>query len=320
MSTLEVILQQFITGIANGLIIALIALGYSMVYGIVDLINFAHGDLFMLGCFCALTIVGYYGDPSMLSPSMFTCLILTLFVCVPAFCGIVNLLVDRFAYRPIRSSPKLIALIAAIGVSFVFLNIGLFWGGLPMKVFGNGVAASAAKDFPALFSYDNILGEQSNIYLSVREIFVFLISIPLLIIFGLLVKFSKIGIAMRAVAQNPTTAKLMGINVDRTINFAFICGGVLGGVASIVYCVYNNTVFYQMGYRVGIDAFSAAVVGGIGNLFGACFGGILIGIVRALSDQYIGTNWTNITVFVALIAVLIFRPQGILGVQGKEKV
>jgi len=320
MSTYDVIIQQLIVGITNGLIIALIALGYSMVYGVVDLINFAHGDLFMLGCFCALTIVGIYGDPAALSSLELIVLFIVLFLVVPVFCAALNWLIDRLAYKPVRGSPKLVPLVSAIGVSFILLNVGLFWGGLPLVVFGNGAAASAAKDFPSIFSFDNLLGSENNIFISTREIFVFAVTVPLLLAFSFIVRFTKTGIAMRAVAQDATAASLMGIHVDRTIGLAFVFGGALAGVASIVYCVYNNTVFYQMGYRVGIDAFSAAVLGGIGNLIGACLGGLLIGLVRSMSDQFIGTSWTNVAVFSVLILVLIFRPQGLLGSKAKEKI
>ena len=320
MSNLEALIQQLITGITNGLIIALIALGYSMVYGIVELINFAHGDLFMLGCFLALTIVGVFftGTDNITLVSSLK-LFAILLVCVPLFCATLNYMIDKFAYKPIRSAPKLVPLVSAIGVSFILVNIGLFWGGLPLDVFNMGTSASAPKDFPMLLPFDNLLGESSNIFISWREILVVLITLPLLLIFAGVVRYTKIGIAMRAVAQNPKAASLMGIDSNKTISFAFIVGGALAGVASVVYCFYNNTVYYQMGYRAGIDAFSAAVFGGIGSLPGACIGAILIGIIRAMSDQYIGTNWTNVAVFLVLIAVLVVRPQGILGAKIREK-
>jgi branched-chain amino acid transport system permease protein len=136
----------------------------------------------------------------------------------------------------------------------------------------------------------------------------------------MLIKFTRLGKAMRAVAQNPLAARLMGIDVDRTIGTAFFIGGGLAGVASVVYALYNNTIYYQMGFRVGIDAFTAAVLGGIGNLPGAVLGGIVIGLIRAMSDQYIATEWTNVCVFAVLILVLILRPSGLLGVSQREKV
>ena len=320
MTELEVILQQLVTGLSNGMIIALIALGYTMVFGIVELINFAHGDLFMLGCFLALTLLGVSGlaavEPG--STASLGALILMLTV-VPLFCGALNWGVDRYAYRPLRNAPKLAPLVSALGVSFIFLNCGLFWGGLPLEVFGYGIAAASPKDFPALLPSENLLGA-SNIYITYREVLVFIVTIPLLALLSYIVKRTTLGKAMRAVAQNPTAARLMGIDVDRIIGLTFMIGGSLAGAASVVYALTYNTVFFQMGFRVGIDAFTAAVLGGIGNLLGACLGGIAIGIIRALSDQYIATQWTNSVVFSILILVLLFRPSGLLGARVREKV
>lgn len=311
MTDTEVLLQQIISGLSNGMIIALIALGYTMVYGIVELINFAHGDLFMLGAFCALTIVGIVGENNVSLP--------LLFIIVPCFCAFLNYLIDKLAYRPLRKAPKLAPLVSAIGVSFILLNIGLFWGGLPMEVFNSGQTAAAPKDFPLLISNDNLLGEHI-IQFSHKDLLVFLVTIPLMLILTYLVKFTKLGKAMRAVSQNATAAQLMGIDVNKIIGITFMIGGALGGFSSVIYALYNNTIYFQMGYRVGIDAFTAAVLGGIGNLPGAVFGGILIGIIRAMSDQYVASQWTNVIVFSILILVLIFRPSGLLGAVVKEKV
>lgn len=320
MTNTEVFLQQMIIGLSNGMIIALIALGYTMVYGIIELINFAHGDLFMLGCFLALTILGALGIDMMGEPGMVSWAVLPLFIVVPAFCAAVNWSVDRLAYRPLRSAPRLAPLVSAIGVSFVFVNLGLFWGGLPMDVFSNGVAAAAPKDFPALVSRANLLGGTSNIIVTWNEVLVATVTVPMMIGLSLLVKFTRLGKAMRAVAQNQMAARLMGIDVDRVIGATFLIGGALGGFASIVYASYNQTIYFQMGFRVGMDAFTAAVLGGIGNLPGAVLGGIVIGVVRAMSDQYIATEWTNVVVFTILIVVLTFRPSGLLGTPAREKV
>lgn len=320
MTDFEVLIQQLVTGLSNGMIIALIALGYTMVFGIIELINFAHGDLFMLGCFAALTFLGVSGlahvEPGSIA-SVIT--IIALFFIVPVFCAALNWCVDRYAYRPLRNSPKLAPLVSALGVSFIFINLGLFWGGLPLEVFGYGSAAAAPKDFPALLPGENLLGE-SAIFVTWRELLVVLVTIPILSALMYFVKYTATGKALRATAQNPTAARLMGINVDSLIGVTFIIGGALAGVASVVYALTYNTVFFQMGFRVGVDAFTAAVLGGIGNLAGACLGGIVIGLVRALSDQYIATQWTNSVVFAILIVVLIFRPAGLLGSRMREKV
>jgi len=317
MTESEVVLQQLITGLSNGMIIALIALGYTMVYGVVELINFAHGDLFMLGSFLALTLIGLFGvNPATVHAVHFV----LLFVLVPSFCALVNWIVDRFTYRSLRNAPRLAPLVSAIGVSFIFLNLGLFWGGLPLDVFDFGRSAASPKDFPALIPYHNLLPLGSAIEFTLKDLVVVAVTLPFMFALTLFVKFSRLGKAMRAVAQNPSAAQLMGIDVDRVIGITFIVGGALGGVASVIYALYNNTVHFQMGFRVGIDAFAAAVLGGIGNLPGAVLGGLVIGIVRALSDQYIATSWTNVVVFSILVLVLIFRPAGLLGAHHREKV
>jgi branched-chain amino acid transport system permease protein len=312
---LEVFVQQLITGLSNGSIIAIVALGYTMVYGIVELINFAHGDLFMLGCFLALTLLGVCTYFSVSAPFAMA----ALFLAVPLFCGVLNVLVERFAYRPLRNAPRLAPLVSAIGVSFIFVNIGLLWGGLPMEVFSYGVAPAAPKDFPILLPSENLLGD-SPLFLSWRELLVFVATIPLLCFLWLFVTKTKLGCAMRAVAQNPVAAALMGVKVDKVISVTFFIGGVLAGAASIIYAMYNSTIYFQMGYRVGIDAFAAAVLGGIGSLVGACCGGLLIGVVRSLSDQYGSAEWTNVVVFTIFILFLLFRPAGIFGIALREKV
>ena len=314
MTDLEVLIQQLISGLSNGMIIALIAIGYTLVYGIVELINFAHGDVVMLGGFFALTLI----DPTFVAnPSTGTFVLLV--IGAGMFCGLINLLVDRFFYLPIRRSPRISQLVTAIGVSFVLMNIGLLWGLVPLESFGMGVAPASPKDFPSLLPTDNLLGE-SSVQISYRDLAVVGVTIPLLLLLSAFVKYTRWGVAMRAVAQNPDAAKLMGINVHRIVGLAFFIGGALGGVASVVYAVFNNTVYFQMGYRIGLDGFTAAVLGGIGNLTGAVIGGILIGVIRALSDQYIATRWTGVVVFSILVLVLVFRPTGLLGSRVREKV
>lgn len=321
-TSLDIFIQQIITGLSNGAIIALIALGYTMVYGIIELVNFAHGDVFMLGAFFALTLLGvFFPELDVLNlthAGRFGCLAILL-IGVPLFCGTLNWLIDYVAYRPIRNAPRLAPLVSAIGISFILVNIGLFWGDLPVHFFEGGSAA-APKDFPALFSSDNLLGEDAALLITWRELFVWVVTIPIMAILTYVVQRTTMGKAMRAVAQNPTAAKLMGINVDRVIGQTFIIGGILAGIASVVYSLYNNTIFFQMGYRAGMDAFAAAVIGGIGNLPGAFLGGLFIGIVRALSDGYIATSWTNVVVFSLLVAVLVFKPSGLLGAHFREKV
>ena len=319
MSFLEIFIQQLIIGLTNGMIISLIALGYTMVYGILELINFAHGDLFMLGSYMCLTIVGMLGGSYDLALLPLCGLLLFCAIFSGLFCGSINCLINKWAYRPLRNAPRLAPLVAAIGVSFILINLGLFWGGLPMEVFSYGRAAASPKDFPALLPFENLLGD-SSILITAREVMVLFVTIPLMMVLSYWVTKTKTGRAMRALAEDRTTASLMGINVEKVTAQTFFVGGFLAGVASLMYCLYNNTVFFQMGFRVGIDAFSAAVLGGIGSLPGAVLGGILIGVVRAMSDQFIATEWTNAVVFSILMITLIFRPQGILGRKVHDKV
>jgi branched-chain amino acid transport system permease protein len=320
MSWVDVFLQQLITGLSNGMIIALIALGYTMVYGIIELINFAHGDLVMLGSFLALTLVGLMSLDAASGPISTILMVGGLVVASAVFCGSLNWAIDRLAYKPLRKAPKLAPLVSAIGVSFVLMNVGLFWGGLPMAVFSNGVAAAAPKDFPALVSNANLLGESATLRFTVKELMMLVVTVPLMVGLTLFVRRTRTGKAMRAVAQNPVAAQLMGIDIDRVIGVTFVIGGALGGAASVIYALYNNTIRFDLGYRAGMDAFTAAVLGGIGSLPGAMAGGLLIGVVRAMSDQYIAARWTNAVVFAILILILVFRPSGLLGAKLREKV
>ncbi|MBM4106253.1 MAG: branched-chain amino acid ABC transporter permease [Phycisphaerae bacterium] len=315
----EVFAQQVLNGLSNGMIIALIALGYTMVYGIIELINWAHGDLFMLGGFLALTILGALGLEEASGP-MAVVAVLVILAASAGFCGTLNVLADRIAYRPLRRAPKVSLLVTAIGVSFIFVNLGLFWGGVPMEVFSGGIAAAAPKDFPALVPSRNLLGTDDGVGFTLRDLLVVVVTLPLMLGLWWLVARTRLGKAMRATAQNPTAARLMGIDVDRVIGSTFFLGGALAGFASVVYALYNNTIGFQMGYRAGMDAFTAAVLGGIGSLPGAVLGGLLIGLIRAMSDQYLEARWTNALVFAILILILVFRPSGLLGMKQREKV
>jgi branched-chain amino acid transport system permease protein len=292
-----------------------------MVYGIIELINFAHGDLFMLGSFFALTLLSALGlgvGIDISSASLLGTAVI-LFTVVPCFCGLLNWLVNRYAYQPLRDAPRLAPLVSAIGVSFIFLNIGLFWGGLPLDVFSGGRTAAAPKDFPLLVSNNNLLGD-SVIQFTAKDLLVFIVTVPLMALLTYVVQRTDLGRAMRAVSQDRVAARLVGIDVERIIGYTFLIGGALGGVSAVIYSLYNNTIYFQMGYRVGIDAFTAAVLGGIGSLPGAVLGGLLIGLIRAMSDQYIATQWTNVMVFSILIVVLVFKPSGLLGRTQREKV
>jgi branched-chain amino acid transport system permease protein len=312
------IAQQLLLGLTNGMVFALIALGYTMVYGILELINFAHGDLFMLASFLALTLVGLLGLSGVGGAGLALGLFAIVIICA-LFAAALNYTVDRLVYKPLRSAPKLAPLVSAIGVSFIFMNIGLFWGGLPMDVFGGGVAAASPKSFPPLFSNDNLLGD-SDLRITVKDLVVIFSSLVVMVGLFLFVSRTKLGKAMRATAQNPTAARLMGIDVDRVIGATFLMGGALAGFAAVIYGLYINTINYQMGYQNGLYAFTAAVLGGIGNIPGAVLGGLVIGLLRAFSDQYIGAQWQPAVLFGTLIVILVFRPAGLLGSTAREKV
>jgi branched-chain amino acid transport system permease protein len=314
----DVIVQQLVIGLTNGMVFALIALGYTMVYGILELINFAHGDLFMLASFLALTLIGVLGLQSA-GPAATVFGIAGIVVVCAVFAAGLNFTVDRLVYRPLRNAPKLAPLVSAIGVSFVFQNLGLFWGGLPLDVFGGGAAAAAPKAFPSLIPHDNLL-DSTTLRITAKDLVVVLSSLAVMAALYVFVRYSPLGKAMRATAQNPTAARLMGIDVDRVIAWTFVIGGALAGFAAVIYGLYINTINYQIGYQNGLYAFTAAVLGGIGNIPGAVLGGLVIGLVRAFSDQYIGAQWQPAVLFGMLILILVFRPSGLLGAHTREKV
>jgi branched-chain amino acid transport system permease protein len=298
--------QQLINGLTTGTLFALIAIGYTMVYGIIELINFAHGDLFMLGSFLALTLVSAMHLETAGPAGAAAGILLTFVVCMGSCAGL-NFLQDSVVYRPLRNAPKLTPLVSAIGVSFVFMGLGQIWKGV------------ADINFPDVLPNKNLLGTES-LRFTAKDLLVILVTVPLMAALTVFVRFTKLGKAMRATAQNPVAARLMGIDVDRVIAWTFAIGGLLAGAASVIYGLTINTVSFQMGYQNGLYAFTAAVLGGIGNLPGAMLGGIVIGLVRSLGSQYVGEQWTSALVFAILILLLVFRPSGLLGARTREKV
>jgi branched-chain amino acid transport system permease protein len=317
------LVQQLLIGLVNGAIIAIIALGYTMVYGIIELINFAHGDLYMLGAFASLTVIGAFGITDNTSfiaslPAILVALILS-----SALCAGLNILTEKYAYRPLRNAPRLAPLISAIGVSFIFQNMGLFWGGLKSFIPVMGVNAAAPKSFPDLLPRIDILkamGIESSIQFTTKDLIVLLTALVLMVSLHVFVKYTSWGKAMRATAQNRDAARMMGINVEGIIILTFLIGGCLAGAAGLLVGLYNNTVVFTMGFTAGLRAFTAAVLGGIGNIIGAMLGGVLIGLLSALSDQYFSSRWTNAWVFAVLVIILAFRPGGLLGENVQEKV
>ncbi len=299
-------------GITNGAFIALIALGYTLVYGIIELINFAHGDLFMLGtfvCLSSLTLLGFRTEVGIVGTPWHALLIAMLAAMI--FCGVLNVLAERIAYRPLRRAPRLAPLISAIGVSFIFVNIGLYWQG------------PTPQRFPDLLpQYDfvsQLLGITSLVRFTFKDLFVLSLAIPLMLALAWIIKNTRIGKAMRAVAQDTEMSLQMGIDVNRVIAFTFLLGGVLAGAASLMYGLYNNNTVFTLGFDAGLKAFTAAVLGGIGNITGAALGGFVLGLLSALTITYFGGQWENVGVFSLLVIILVFKPTGLLGQETGEK-
>lgn len=308
-------LQTLLYGLTTGSVYALIALGYTLVYGIIELINFAHGDLFMLGSFAALTVLQLtvVGPNPAFPISPWIGLFLALVIPM-VFCAGTNVLIERVAYRRLRTAPRLAPLISAIGVSFILINVGLWWKG------------PNPQSFPALlnvFGTENLIKNifgTNEVRFTYKELGVILTTVPLLLLLNYVVFRTKIGKAMRATAQDREAATLMGINVDRTIAFTFLIGGALAGAAGLIFGIYTGSSHFLRGFDSGLKAFTAAVLGGIGNLSGATLGGFLIGIIGAYSDRMLGSSWTAATIFGILIIILVFRPSGLIGEQVVEKV
>jgi branched-chain amino acid transport system permease protein len=302
---LEQLLVVLSIGLFNGLIVALVAIGYTLVYGIIELINFAHGDVFMVGSLltffgltAVLPIVGI--EPSLLAAFL-------LLVPIMIITAVMNAGIEKIAYRPLRNAPRLAPLISAIGMSFVLQNAGII------------LLGPSPRAVPRILSNDAVVTlPNGQAILSWNEIFVAAVTIPLLVALVYFVRSTRQGKAMRATAQDREASGLMGINVDRTISVTFLIGGALAGAAGVVVALFVGQAWWFFGFPFGLLAFTAAVLGGIGNIAGAALGGIALGLIKSLSDFYIDARWTNVVVFSLLILVLVFRPTGLLGAKGAE--
>ncbi len=326
------IVQQLIIGLANGGIIAMTALGYTLVYGIIELVNFAHGDVFMLGTFTSLLTLAIFSATTE-TGGLKAPLWAAIFGFLPAMllCGFLNTGIERFAYRPLRTAPKLVALISAIGMSFILQNIGLQLGAFGklasvspafkfLAVLGNNNAAP--KSFPAVLGNNNLLEyimPHPAIRITFADVLVIVTAIILMLLLNWFVMSTRLGKAMRATAQNRDAAAIVGINVDQMIGLTFFIGGALAGAAGMMFGLYNGTVVFTLGFTAGLRSFTAAVLGGIGNIRGAALGGVLIGLLAAFSDQFLAVRWTNAWVFLILVLVLLFRPTGLIGQETGEK-
>jgi branched-chain amino acid transport system permease protein len=311
----EYLAQQLLTGVANGMLIALIAIGYTLVYGIIEMINFAHGDVYMLGTFLSLSMIQAFSlrapARNQLPTLNLALALLGILVVVMAAMAVLNVVIERLAYRPLRRAPRLAPLISAIGVSFILINVGLLWKGPAPQNFPNFI--------PRVDILNDLLKLNTAIYFSTKDLFVIVLTVPLVLGLQLFVGRTKIGKAMRATAQDREAAQLMGIDINRTIAVTFLLGGALAGAAGLISGLYNNTAVFTMGFRAGLNAFTAAVLGGIGNLTGAMLGGLFLGVVSALSDGYIGSRWTPAVVFGLLVVTLVFKPSGLLAQDGGDR-
>src|SRR5215218_1825512 len=301
-------------GLSNGAIWALIAVGYTLVYGIIELINFAHGDLFMLGSFVGFSMIGTVGLTTATGfvPLVFG-LLLILAICMVA-CGTLNTMIERVAYRPLRNAPKLAPLITAVGFSFILQNVGLLWLG------------GSQEGIPDLIESQHELFVIGGVEITNGDLLAIFVTIPLLVAMTAFIGTSRLGKAMRATAQDPEAARLMGINVDTTISLTFLLGGMLAGAAGLIYALYQTTIWYFQGFTAGLVAFTAAVMGGIGNIRGAVLGGFIIGFIQQISDNRdelfgffpLGSEWTPAVVFFYLIMIMVFKPSGLLGEQTRD--
>ncbi|BBE52187.1 High-affinity branched-chain amino acid transport system permease protein LivH [Ferriphaselus amnicola] len=306
---MEILLQQILNGLVQGSVYALVALGYTMVYGILGLINFAHGEVLMVGAMVALSVMLKLIAVGLAAPLV---LLFGLLVAV-LVCMALGYSIERIAYRPLRNAPRLAPLITAIGVSIVLQNLAMiFWG-------------REYRAFPALLPS----GSHTIAGAVINDTQLIIIFVSLLVMAGLmaLVHRTRLGRAMRAVAENPAAAQLMGVDTNRVISVTFMLGSALAAVAGLMVSANYGIVHYYMGFILGLKAFTAAVLGGIGNLRGAMLGGVLLGLIESLGAGYIGgltggflgSNYQDVFAFFVLIAVLVFRPSGLLGERVAER-
>ena len=302
---MDIFFQQIINGLTAGSVYALVALGYTMVYGIIGLINFAHGDVVMVGAMIAtsivLALVGHFGDVSVI-----VALGAALLISIPV-CMALGWTAERIAYRPLRRAPRLAALITAIGVSIIIQNVAMmFWGRNYLN-------------FPHII--EPTIYQVGDARVSMLQITIMACSALIMVALLVLVHKTRLGMAMRATAQNREVAGLMGVNINTVISAAFLIGSALAAVAGVMITSYYGVAQYTMGFMLGLKAFTAAVLGGIGNLGGAVLGGLLLGLIEALGSGYVGdltngvfgSHYQDVFSFVVLVVVLIFRPSGLLG-------
>lgn len=299
-------LQQIINGLTIGSVYALIALGYTMVYGILQLINFAHGEIYMIGAYMGIIAIGFFIYLGLPEISIALTLILT-FLTAIIFTGAYGITLERIAYRPLRNAPRLSILISAIGMSILLQNYVMLAQGARDKIFPHELKISGGITL-------------ADAHITYTQILIMALSILMMAGLTWFIKKTKIGMAMRATSQDMRMAGLLGINTDRIIVITFLVGSILAGAAGVMISMYYGIVNFYMGYVAGIKAFTAAVLGGIGNIPGAMLGGLLLGLLEALGAGYISSEYKDVFAFAILVLVLIFKPTGLLGERVSDKV
>lgn len=302
MTTYDVVVQQLINGLSLGAMYALLALGFTLVYGILELINFSHFNVFMVGSFVALYVLESFGlvgqNTIMHGPALIGVLLFALGVTM-LVCGAIGVGIERFLLRPLRAVKGPAAMILTIGVSYVLFNIVILGIGADSKNFPNPLP-------PTTWAIGDAV-------LRLREVLIWIVTVILMAGLTYFVGYTKLGKAMRATAQDPEAARMMGIEVDRVIMTAFFLGAALAGAGGMIFGLYYNYTSFMIGFSAGLRAFTAAVLGGIGNVPGAMLGGIIIGLIEAFSGAFIATAWADVIIFSILVLVLVFRPAGLLG-------
>ncbi|GBQ13077.1 branched-chain amino acid ABC transporter permease [Acidiphilium acidophilum] len=302
MTGAAIFFQQIINGVSLGAVYALLALGFTLVYGILELINFAHFSVFMVGAFIALVVLQLFGLQGQSVILHGAALVITLLVALAitmVLFGALGVAIERYTLRPMRNVKGPMAMITTIGVSYILFNLVL--------LATNAQALNYPDPMP------EVAYHVGGVVIRLKEILIWIVAAVLMVGLNLFVKRTKIGKAMRAVAQDAEAARMMGVDVDRVVMIAFFAGSALAGAAGMIFGLYYNFTQYSIGYTAGLRAFTAAVLGGIGNVPGAMLGGIVIGLIETLGSQYIAARWADVIIFSILIGTLVFRPAGLLG-------
>ena len=309
MSIGEILLQQVVNGLALGMMYALLALGFPMVYGIIELINFSHFSVFMTGTFVGLLVLNLMGVTAMsraLTGWTLVATLIVLFLVTMVITGLLGMAIERLCLRPLRNVSGTAPMITTIGVAFILINVMLLtWGPQTQR-------------FPQLLPNCRwtLLGTAE---ITFKQVVLFVVGLALMVILSHLVKRTTLGKAMRATAQDADAARMMGIDVDRVVMLTFFLGSALAGAGSLFFGLYYGFTAYYIGYTTGLRAFTSAVLGGIGSIPGAVLGGLFIGLIQSLVGQLLGVKWTDVMIFSILIIVMVFRPSGLLGVRTPQK-